>query len=94
MGGRSGISGREVQYNTEISRRIEQLRASQDVRRCELAEAAGVTQQMLRAYEVGTSRWPVFRVRLIADYLRVPVEQLLPKSKSYVKAPSIQGKLL
>jgi DNA-binding transcriptional regulator YiaG len=75
MGGKSGISGREVQYNAEISRRIEEYRTQYRVRRCELARAAHVSQQMLRAYEVGMSRWPVFRVRLIAEYLGVDVDE-------------------
>lgn len=93
MGGLNGISGREVQYNAEISRRVEQLRVNLGVRKTELALAADVSPQQLRAYEVGTSRWPVFRVRLIAEYLRVSVEQLMPKSKSYVKKASAARKL-
>ncbi len=93
MGARNGISGREAMYNAQISRRIEALRVKQGVSKKELAEAAGVTQPMLHAYEVGRSRWPVFRVWLIAAYLRVSVESVMRRSKTYVKPREIQEDL-
>lgn len=94
MGSKSGISGREVQYNAEISRRVEALRANYRVKRGELAKAAEVSQQLLWAYELGVSRWPVFRVRLIAEFFDVPLDELMPEIKSYVKETRIQGNLL
>lgn len=83
MGSKHGIKGREVQYNAEVSRRIESLRVQLEVPRSELAKAADVTQQMLKAYEIGVTRWPVFRVRLIADYLGVTLERLMPNTERY-----------
>lgn len=93
MGGRNGVGGREAQYNAEISCRVEELRKERKVGPSELAKAAGVTPQMLRNYVVGLTRWPVFRVRLIADYFGVKVERLLPRSKSYMKPSCIQEEL-
>jgi hypothetical protein len=93
MGGRRGICGREVQYHAEISRRIERLRISSRIERGELAKAAGVSASMFYNYEVGLTRWPVFRLRLIADYLRVPVDRLVPKTQTYVKSPHLAQEL-
>jgi transcriptional regulator with XRE-family HTH domain len=93
MGGRSGISGREAMYNAEISRRVEELRVKRNVQKAVLARAAGVSQPMLRAYEVGTTRWPVFRVRLIAGFLGADVEDLMPETKTYVNEMQIQEDL-
>lgn len=93
MGSRKGICGREVQYNAEISRRIEQLREARRVQRSELAKAAGVSASMLYNYEVGLTRWPAFRLRLIADYFRVSLEQIVPKTKTYVEIPHIAQEL-
>lgn len=93
MGGKGGICGREIQYNAEISRRIEQLRREREVASGELARAAGVSAPMLNNYRVGLTRWPAFRLRLIADYLGVPVYHILPGAKSYVKKPCKTGKL-
>jgi transcriptional regulator with XRE-family HTH domain len=83
MGSKFGMKGREVVYNAEVSRRIESLRLQLNVRSTELAKAADVTPQMLRAYQIGTSRWPVFRLRLIADYLGVKLEQVMPLTERY-----------
>lgn len=79
MGPRGCIGNQEKQYNAEISRRIEELRVARKVRRVRLAQAAGVSPSRLYAFEVGISRWPTFRVRLIADFFRVPVSELLPE---------------
>jgi transcriptional regulator with XRE-family HTH domain len=87
MGSKNGMKGREVRYNVEVSRRIESLRLQLNVRSTELAKAADVTPQMLRAYQIGASRWPVFRVRLIADYLGVKLDQLMPVTEAYEKRP-------
>jgi transcriptional regulator with XRE-family HTH domain len=93
MGSKNGVEGREVQFNAEISRRVEKLRVEQRVRRCDLAKAAGVSAALLRAYETGLTRWPVFRVRLVAQYFDVSVEQLIPKMKTYVNETRTQENL-
>jgi transcriptional regulator with XRE-family HTH domain len=93
MGGRGGICGHEVQYNAEISRRVEELRNGRRLMRSELARAAGVSASMLYNYEVGLTRWPAFRLRLIADYFKVPIDQLVPKTKTYVESPAAPQKL-
>ncbi len=82
MGAKGGIQERELGYNAEVSRRIERLRVEYEARSTELARAAEVTPQMLRAYQVGVSRWPVFRVRLIADYFGVDLDELMPRTEN------------
>jgi len=80
MGSKSGIAGSEVAYNAEISRRVAELRREAgSVRLVDLAVAAGVSQQMLHAYETGRSRWPVYRLRLIADFFDVDLAELMPE---------------
>lgn len=83
MGAKGGIKKREIEYNAEVSRRIEELRVQHGLQRIELARAAGVTPQMLFAYLNGVSRWPLLRVRLIADYLGVRAERLIPETEAY-----------
>lgn len=94
MGGPAGIPKDEVAYNAEISRRIEFLRKRRGVTGSELARAIGVSPAGLYHYEVGSVRWPVFRLRLIADYFRVPVVQLMPKSLTCVASPAAQRELI
>jgi DNA-binding XRE family transcriptional regulator len=94
MGSKYGLSEVELQFNAELSERIEELRAGHKVPRCDLARIAGVTQQMLYAYEVGVTRWPVFRVCLIADFFGVKLETLMPKTQSYVVSSALQRKLI
>lgn len=91
MGSKNGISGREVSFNAEISRRVEELRESRCVLHIDLARAAGVSPQMLRAYQAGITRWPVFRLQLIAKYFVVDVDSLLPEPKTYVNETRTQG---
>lgn len=79
MGKWKGKCAEEVEYNAEVGRRIELLRAANCTPHWELAMVAGVTIKALGSYEAGLARWPVFRVRLIADHFHVPVGQLVPK---------------
>lgn len=94
MGSKAGISEREIEFNAAISRRVEKLCDSRKVMRSELARAAGVSPSMLYNYEVGLSRWPIFRVRLIAEYLQVPIDRLIPKTQTCVESPAAQEDLL
>lgn len=84
MGSAKRISMDEVNYNAEISRRIEKLRVAARAQHSELATAARISQRKLCGYEGGYVRWPVFRLRLIADYFAVPVDQIAPTSSQYV----------
>ncbi len=94
MASKNGINGREVQYHAEISRRVENLRTERRARRSVLARAARMSQQMLRAYEVGRTRWPVWRLVMIADFFDVPVTSLIPAAESCVKEIGAQRELL
>jgi transcriptional regulator with XRE-family HTH domain len=94
MGSKNGMKGREVRFNAEISRRIEELRARHKLQRVDLARAAGVTVQALYAYEAGVTRWPVFRVHLLADFFEVELEKLMPKTKKNIVFSTLQRKLI
>lgn len=84
MGGRrKGVSEEEARYNAEIAQHIEQLRRERNISSTHLAAAIGVTQQVLSSYEAGSVRWPAFRLRLIADYLMVPLDRIAPKKTRY-----------
>jgi transcriptional regulator with XRE-family HTH domain len=88
------ISDQEREFNAEISRRIEELRARHKLQRVDLARAAGVTVQALYAYEAGVTRWPVFRVHLLADFFEVELEKLMPKTKKNIVFSTLQRKLI
>ena len=92
MGGRKGISEAEARYGAEISRRVEFFRRVKGIRHGELATAAGISQQVLVGYESGASRWPAFRLRLIADFLQVSIEHIVPKIKGIRYLTALEGK--
>jgi hypothetical protein len=87
MGSKKGISGEEVQYNAEISRRVEFFRRVKGIQHGDLAEAAGVKPSRFTGYESGAVRWPVFRLRLIADFFQVSIGLIVPKNSDYLKNP-------
>jgi transcriptional regulator with XRE-family HTH domain len=93
MGGRGGVCDQEREYNAEISSRIERLRKEGLVQRSDLARAAGLRVSMLYNYEVGLARWSAFRLALIAEYLRVPINQIMPRKTLNVESPHIDGEL-
>jgi len=94
MGAKGFITEIERQFNAAISDRVEELRVKHKVHRRDLAQVAGVTQQMFHAYESGITRWPVYRLRLIAAFFDVDVKELMPEVKKYVVIPALQRKLL
>lgn len=93
MGRHWKISADEALYQAEIGRRVEDLRRRRKMRNDQLARAAGVKPTMLFQYQVGNTRWPAFRLRLLADYFRVPLEHLMPKYSLNVESPAAPQEL-
>ncbi|WP_440534391.1 helix-turn-helix domain-containing protein [Variovorax sp. YR566] len=56
--------------------RIAQLRRARNLTQTQLAEALGVAQQTLQAYEAGTRRIPVSALPTVARTLSVSLEEL------------------
>jgi transcriptional regulator with XRE-family HTH domain len=78
------ISKAELAFHIEVSRRIEELRKERRVKHVELARAAGIGAKRLYGYQINSTRWPSFRLRLIADFFDVPLADLIPASKDTV----------
>jgi transcriptional regulator with XRE-family HTH domain len=82
MGGKM-MTEAERLFTLAISKQVEEARESAKVSRAELAAKIGVSAPMLYNYINGEARWSPFRLRLIADFLGVPVQCFIPK-KVYV----------
>lgn len=81
-GPRSRVSAEEQQFNLAISRRVEELRIALGVTRKALARSIGVYCSGYYAYEIGSSRWPIWRLELAARFFAVKLSDLLPERKS------------
>jgi transcriptional regulator with XRE-family HTH domain len=68
----------ELAFNVQIGRRIGELRKRRGLSQSKLADLVGIGQPQLFGYEVGAVRCPVFRLRLIASAVGVPVQALIP----------------
>ena len=67
----------EKQFFKDLGARIAELRKDQNITQVQLAEALGVSQQTVNAYEVGRRRMPVSSVPTLARLFGVSVEELL-----------------
>jgi len=70
------ISTEERQFFVAMGERIAQLRKARSLTQTQLAEALGVAQQTLQAYEAGTRRIPVSALPTVARTLSVTLEEL------------------
>ncbi len=70
------ISSDERQFFVTLGERICQLRRSRNVTQTQLAEALGVSQQTVHAYEAGSRRIPVSALPVVASTLAVSLEVL------------------
>lgn len=70
------ISHQERTFFVELGARIACLRKQGNVTQVQLAEALGVSQQTLQAYEVGRRRIPVSALPIVARTLSVSLEAL------------------
>lgn len=71
------ISKQERAFFAELGERIAALRKEQSITQAQLAEALGVSQQTVQAYEVGRRRIPVSALPALARTLHRPIEELL-----------------
>jgi transcriptional regulator with XRE-family HTH domain len=70
------ISTEERDFFIEMGERIATLRKAHAVTQVQLAEALGVSQQTVQAYEVGRRRIPVSALPVVASLLEVPMDEL------------------
>lgn len=70
------ISTEERDFFIEMGERIATLRKAHAVTQVQLAEALGVSQQTVQAYEVGRRRIPVSALPVVARLLSVPMDEL------------------
>jgi transcriptional regulator with XRE-family HTH domain len=71
------ISKEERAFFVQLGTRMAELRRVQNITQVQLAEALGVSQQTVNAYEVGRRRMPVSSVPTLARLFGVSVEELL-----------------
>lgn len=67
----------EKDYFKVLGSRVAQLRRDQNLTQVQLAEALGMSQQMVASYEVGRRRIPVSMLQSLAQALSVDIDGLL-----------------
>jgi transcriptional regulator with XRE-family HTH domain len=90
------ISKEERGLIVELGARIAQRRKDQGLTQAQLADALGVSQQTITAYEVGRRRVPVTSLPLLAQTLGGSIEALIGSPTKRGKrgpAPKIQHQL-
>jgi len=74
------ISTEERDFFVTLGDRIATLRRAYSITQTQLAEALGVSQQTVQAYEVGRRRIPVSALPVVANTLSVSLEELFGES--------------
>jgi transcriptional regulator with XRE-family HTH domain len=91
------ISKDERAFFAELGIRVAELRKTQNITQVQLAEALGVSQQTVNAYEMGHRRVPVSSLPVLAKTLAVSVEELIgtaqPASRKRGPAPKLQQQI-
>jgi len=67
----------EKDYFKVLGSRVAQLRRDHALTQVQLAEALGISQQMVASYEVGRRRIPVSMLQTLAQALSVDIDALL-----------------
>lgn len=87
----------EKQFFKDLGARIAERRRAQAITQVQLAEALGVSQQTVTAYESGRRRMPVSSLPFIARFLGTTIEELMGEESSSDKkrgpAPLLQQKI-
>ena len=78
----------EKNYFKILGARIAHMRKDQSLTQVQLAQALGISQQMVASYEVGRRRVPVSMLLALARSLRVPIDELFGDA---VKVPTKRG---
>ena len=92
------ITQDEREFFMKLGTRIAELRKDSHITQVQLAEALGVSQPTINAYELGHRRVPVSTLPLLARTLGVSVEELIGEAQSAAArrrgpAPKIQQHL-
>ena len=74
------ISTEERDFFIELGERIAAMRRVHNITQTQLANALGVSQQTIQAYEVGRRRIPVSALPIVANTLVVSLEDLFGES--------------
>ena len=85
------ISDDERTFFAGLGERVAQLRKARGITQVQLAEALGVSQQTVQAYEVGRRRIPVSTLRLLGKTLSVSLDELMAEGEH---APRKRGPVL
>jgi transcriptional regulator with XRE-family HTH domain len=86
----------EKQFFQDLGANIAALRKAQNITQVQLAEAMGVSQQTVTAYESGRRRMPVSSLPFIARFLGTTVEELIGEKPAPGKrgpAPKLQQQI-
>ena len=91
------ISDDERTFFAGLGERVAQLRKARSITQVQLAEALGVSQQTVQAYEVGRRRIPVSTLRLLAKTLDASLDELMvegePAPRKRGPVPQVQRQL-
>jgi transcriptional regulator with XRE-family HTH domain len=79
LGSGTPMTQDEKLFFKQLGARIAALRKDQGLTQVQLAEALGLTQQMIASYEVGRRRVPVSLLPQVAATLAVSLEELIGK---------------
>lgn len=80
------ISSEERAFFVAMGERITKLRKAHNLTQTQLAEALGVTQQTVQAYEAGSRRIPVSALPMVARTLSVSLMELFGEEPQQDKA--------
>lgn len=80
------ISSEERAFFTALGERIAALRRARNVTQTQLAEALGVSQQTVQAYEAGRRRIPVSALPVVARTLSATLEDLFGETGQPARA--------
>lgn len=86
------FSDDEGNFLAELGERVARLRKVRSITQAQLAEALGVSQQTVQAYEVGRRRIPVSTLRLLAKALSVSLDELMAEGER-APVPQLQRQL-
>lgn len=86
------ISTEERDFFIALGERIASMRKARDITQVQLAEALGVSQQTIQAYEVGRRRIPVSALPVVARIVGVSLEELFGEKKPKERSRSVSGK--
>ncbi len=75
------ISTEDRDFFIGLGERIASMRRVRNITQAQLAEALGVSQQTVQAYEVGRRRIPVSALPIVARILAISLDELFGETK-------------